>query len=351
MRRFLSLLSIWIGLLAYCVGIFGAPLAVAATPPHGSGSGQALEIAPPLINLTVNPGQTITTKIQLRDVSKGQLLVTNQINDFVAAGEDGTPKILLKNRDDDNPYSLRHWIQPLPSLLLNPNQIKAIQITLHVPKSATPGGHYGVIRFSGVPPELKSTGVSLSASLGALMLVRVSGPVKEKLTLQQFSVAKLNKDGTAGASNSLFDAAPVAFVERIKNEGNIHEEPTGNVIVKNMFGKPVAGVNVNLPPRNILPASIRKFTQPLDKSVIGSKRLFGHYTATMTLNYGKDQKLTATTGFWVIPYKLMLGVIVLLVVGFFVLRTMIRRYNQTIINRAQGGKSRSRKQTPRKRKR
>jgi hypothetical protein len=290
--------------------------------------------------MTGSPGQTLKAQISLRDVSQGKLLVSNQINDFVAAGEDGTPKILIGKDAADSPYSMKSWVVPLPKMLLEPKQIKALPVTIHIPGNASPGGHYAVIRFTGTAPEVEGSGVSLSASLGALMLITVKGQIKESLTLQELSVAKLKKDGTAGTPAKLFESTPLAFVEKIKNEGNVHEQPAGNILIKDMFGKPVAGVNINLPPRNILPDSTRKFTQKLDKSVIGNKHLFGHYTATMTLKYGKNQTLTAKTAFWVIPYKLILAVIILLVGGFFALRITIRNYNRKIIAKA---KKRSRR--------
>jgi hypothetical protein len=102
-----------------------------------------------------------------------------------------------------------------------------------------------------------------------------------------------------------------------------------------MFGKKVAAVNVNLPPRYILPDSTRKFSQPLDSAVIGKKKLFGRYTAKLTLTYGADkQSVTKTISFWVIPYRLIIAIIIALVGGFFLLRHLIRRYNRTIISRS-----------------
>lgn len=336
MKRFASLTAIGVGITVYCAALIGGPVVMAAAPKAAPGTGQALEISPPVLTLTGNPGQTLKASLSLRDVSEGKLLVKNQINDFVAAGEDGTPKILLGKDANDSPFSMRKWVNPLPQLLLSPRQIKTIPVVIQIPANASPGGHYGVIRFTGTPPDLKGSGVSLSASLGALMLVTVKGQIKEQLTTQDFFAAKIIKDNAvADTPTKLFESAPVAFVEKIKNEGNIHEQPAGQVMIKDMFGKVVAGVNINLPPRNILPDSTRRFTQNLDKSVIGNKRLFGHYTATMMIKYGKDsQTLTAKTSFWVIPWKLILAIIILLVGGFFALRITIRNYNRKIIAKA-----------------
>lgn len=307
-----------------------------AAPAGPNNSGQALEIAPPVINLTADPGQVIKTQISLRDVSSGKLLVKGQVNDFVAAGEDGTPKILLdEDADEPNPYSLKGWVAPLPELVLEPRQIRNLPITITVPKNAAPGGYYGVVRFTATPPELEGTGVSLSASLGSLVLVRVNGAAKEAMEIEEFTATK------GGKSQSIFESTPINFTERIKNTGNLHQQPSGQVSITDMFGKKVAAVNVNLPPRNVLPASIRKFEQPLDSSVIGNKKLFGRYTAELKLTYGTNkQTINETITFWVIPYKLIGIVLVALIGGFFLFRFLIRRYNQRIIGKAYNGRRR-----------
>lgn len=278
--------------------------------------------------LTVNPGQTTSVQIYLRDISKSNLIVTGQVNDFVAAGEDGTPKILLDN-NQSNPYSIRGWVSNLPGLTLIPRQIKPMTVNINVPKNAAPGGHYGVVRFTATPPELQDTGVSLSASLGALVLITVNGKISENLTIQEFSV---NHDSKTG---SFFESGPLNFVERFKNTGNVHVEPTGQVTITDTFGKKLAAVNVNVPPRNILPNSIRKFEEPLDKTVIGNKMLFGRYTAKLSVTYGTDKKtLTDTLTFWVVPYRLIGVVTIAIVSGFFALRLIIKRYNRYIIGQA-----------------
>ncbi len=320
---------------ACCIGIYApialaaAPKAAPAPPPNNANAGQALEIAPPVITLSADPGKVIKTQINLRDISSTNLVVKGQVNDFVAAGEDGTPKILLDDQDNANPYSIKGWVAPLPDLLMIPKQIKTLPVTINVPADASPGGHYGVIRFTATPPELKGTGVSLSASLGSLVLINVSGNVKESMTVQEFSVSHNGKSG------KLFESAPVSFTERIKNTGNTHEQPVGQVKITDMFGKAVGAVNVNLPPRNVLPASIRKFEQPLDSSVIGNKKLFGKYTANLSFTYGANkQTASSSLTFWIIPYKLIAIIIVILIVGFFILRFFIQRYNRRIISRA-----------------
>jgi hypothetical protein len=279
----ITMLSVAVVLFSSSAEVFAATTPPkAAPPPPPPNFGEALEIAPPVIYLSLNPGQTVKTQIFLRDISSGPLVVGGQANDFTAAGEDGTPKILLDNEDNNNPYSMKSWVVAPATLNLVPKEVKTMAITINVPKDASPGGHYGIIRFTATPPSLKSSGVSLSTSLGALMLVTVS-------------------------------------------QANITD----------MFGRKVGTVNINLPPRNILPQSTRKFEDSLDKSVIGKRRLFGHYSAKLTVTYGKDKKsLTSTLGFWIIPYRLIAIIIALLIAGFFALRFAIRRYNRFIIGQS-----------------
>ncbi len=306
----------------------------AATATNPTDSGQALEIAPPVISLTVNPGQITTIPIYLRDISKTRLIVTGEANDFIAAGEDGTPKILL-DPTEVSPYSMKNWVKNLPSLNLIPREVKAMTITLAVPQDASPGGHYGVIRFTATPPDLNDTGVSLSASLGALLLITVSGKITENVSVQQFAASK------DGHVSSFFESAPFDLVEVFKNNGNIHEQPTGQIIVKDMFGRTFTGVNVNAPPRNVLPGSSRKFTQALDSHAIGTAMMFGRYTADMKITYGSARTvITSTISFWVIPYKIIAAVAIGGVLAFFVLRFVIRRYNRHIITQSQRSRRR-----------
>lgn len=309
------------------VGAVFVSSAAAQTPATAPAVGQALEIAPPVLNIKGDPGETVKAQISLRDVSPTKLLVKNEINDFTAAGEDGTPKILIEP-GETSPYSIKSWISPLPEITLKPKEVQQLTVNVTIPKNAAPGGYYGVIRFTARAPELKETGVSLSASLGTLVLLRVNGVASESMEVAEFYTA----DGTKPAG--FFESAPVQFYERIKNLGNIHEQPRGQITIKDMFGQKLANLNVNLENRNVLPGTIRKFDQPLDQTVIGNKILFGRYTADLVMTYGDKQEVTASLSFWVIPYKIIIAVIVAIVALVFGIRYALRRYTDRVIDRS-----------------
>ena len=328
MKKFLLITTASISLVLLIAGSVFAVTSGTST----DGSGQALEISPPVITLTADPGQTLTTQISIRDISSQKLVVKGQVDDFVAAGEDGTPKLLIDDTDaTDNPYSMKSWVAPLNSITLNPKEIKKLSVTINVPSDAAPGGYYADVRFTASAPELNNSGVSLSASLGSLLLIKVNGEVKENM-----SVTEVGASFEAGGKNNiLFESSPIYLFERIKNNGNIHEQPTGQMTITDMFGKKIAVANVNLQLKNVLPNSVRRFEQTIDKSLIGDKFLFGKYSVKMKLTYGATgQILTSEFNFWVIPYRLIgLGIIVL-VGGFFILRFALGRYKARILKQA-----------------
>lgn len=318
-------LSIFVSLLVVLFGTLVSPLTSAQSA--SDTGGQALEIGPTVFNLDANPGDSVSIKVGIRDVSPTSLIVRGQVNDFVASGEDGVPKIIL---DDDakNPYSLKNWVSKPDSMTLKPKELKMLPITINVPSSASPGGYYGVIRFTSNPPELEGTGVALSASVGALVILKVNGDAKQQMSIEEFSTSKNGKTG------NFFETTPIQFTERVKNSGNIHEEPTGLVTVTDMFGNKVVNLMINQPPGKVLPDSIRKFTQPLDNTSIGNRILFGLYHADLTVNYGDGQTAKSSLSFWVIPYTMIIIIILGLVAAFFLLRHLLRRYNRAVIARA-----------------
>lgn len=303
--------------------------AVFAQSQNNAPAGQGLEISPPVTVLKIDPGKSVNTKILVRNVTRTDLVVTGEANDFVAAGEDGTPKVLL-GEDETSPYSIKDWITIPGKVTLVPQEIKTMNVTIKVPADGSPGGHYGVVRFTGTPPNLQGQGVALTASLGSLVLLTVSGDITENMTVEEFSA---NKNGNSG---SFFESMPINLVERLKNSGNTHERPGGAVTIRNMFNKTVATFPYNPDARYVLPGSTRKFEQTLDKKTMDGKRLFGKYSATLSITYGvkNDKTANATLTFWVIPWKLILAVIGLLIIAFFVIRWGIRRYNRYILSRS-----------------
>jgi hypothetical protein len=308
MRRLVSTVSILIILLV--------PSLVSAE----NSTGQGLEISPPLIDIKADPGQSKSIQIYVRNVTNQTLIVSGEVNDFVAAGEDGQPKLLLEE-SDRSPYSIKDWIKTVPKVSLAAGERKAVSVGISVSTNAGPGGHYGVVRFTGTPPELEGTGVSLSASVGTLVLVNVSGNVVEKA-----KVAEIYTANNKGKKQNIFEYGPITLGLRLQNDGNVHLKPGGTLRVSNTRGKEVASFKLNEQGSNVLPGSIRKYEYSLN-----NKLLFGRYKVQADVVYGANNTIISVSKtFWAIPYKLILIASAALVLVIF----LIRRYNRVIVKRA-----------------
>jgi hypothetical protein len=296
-----------------------APAADAASPSPVQG----IQVSPVLINLNAEKGQSYKLTLTVTNVTAGPLVLTSAINDFKAKNETGIPEVIVNNNQPSGTYSLHDWISPIPPFTLQSQQAQTIHFVVNVPPDGEAGGHYGVIRFSGVPPSQTGQHVALNASVGVLILGRVAGNITEQLALKQFFSEK------NGHQASLMANGPVTLVARIQNIGNVHVEPIGNMTVKNTWGKTVATYPFGSQAENILPASIRRYSQNF-----GKPAPFGHYTVNLNAAYGTTGGvLIGSTSFWVISYKLLLLILAVLIILVLIGRNLVKRYNARVISR------------------
>lgn len=289
-----------------------------------SGAVEGLQISPVIIELNAQKGGTYTVPVKLTNVTSQDHTYYSAVNDFTSQDETGSPRILLTSTLPDT-ASIISWVSTAKQITIKSGQSETLNVQINVPSAAEAGGHYGTLRFSGVAPTPQSAGIGLSASTGMLFLVRVDGTIVEKASVASFTSATTDDKAT-----SFFEKAPLNLAVRIKNEGNVHIKPFGQIVVHDIFGGLVATLPVNNQKSNILPNSIRRFDVKLDNSW-----LFGHYTADLALGYGTSgQAITATTDFWVIPYKIVLVLLLALATVIFILVRIVKVYNKRIITKA-----------------
>jgi hypothetical protein len=220
-------------------------------------------------------------------------------------------------------------------------EAKSATVTIKVPKDASPGGHYGVVRFTALPPEGSTNQVALNASIGTLVLLHVSGDVKVETGIEEFKTGQYSiyRDGqgaevTEFQAKTMFEQGPIQLQVRIRNSGNVHIKPQGTITIKNMWGSTVAQLPYNSTNGNVLPGSIRKFDSQFE-----GKRLFGRYRAELAIQYGDGQTLNQTIRFWVIPYKVVLIVLALLVAIVLLIVWLLRQYKRRILAQNHSPKS------------
>jgi len=299
----------------------GSASALVATPPAKEG----LQISPALIQIDGAKGNSYTVSVKVTNVTVQTQTYYTSVNDFTSKDESGTPNILTSDSLPDT-ASIRTWVSTLSQFTLASEQSKTLTVNVNIPGNAESGGHYGALLFSGTAPTPQNAGVALAASAGALFLVKVDGAINEQASLAGFYAAP----NSGSNPSSFFEKAPITFVTRVKNSGNIHLQPSGQILVHDMFGNLTATIPVNDQKANVLPDSIRRFDVTMN-----SGWLFGHYTADLALGYGTTgQAITATISFWVIPYKIVGAVLLALATIIFILVRLVKVYNKRIIAKA-----------------
>ncbi len=301
---------------------------------------QGMQISPTLVELNAARGKSYSVKINVLNPTASDLLYSSSVVDFGAPADESGSPVPLPDSKLPETASVRTWVSVVPDFTLKSKQSTDIIANILIPNNAEPGGHYGVLRFSGTAPEVETTGVGLSASAGVLILIKVDGAITEKASLTSFYTSSTQK----GKQSSFFENGPISFILRIRNEGNIHVKPVGNIEVRDMFGGLVTNVSVNKDKSNILPNSIRRF----DEAKLNKGWMIGRYTVNLTMGYGtKGQAITNTITFWVIPYKTILAAILIIATIVFILRRLTKAYNRRIIEKAKNEKD-TKKHTNRK---
>lgn len=262
--------------------------------------------------LFLNPGDTADREIRVTNRLGRDVDIKIEIEDFRGSRDPAETVVLLG--DKRGPYSLKDYIKPeLTSFRLSHGQQMILPVTIAIPQDAEPGGLYGSVLVSAQPPQGGSAGggTKVITRLGTLFFIRVSGDVKEEGLLKKFQT-KLDK--------RFFENGPVAFEILFENNGSVHLTPYGTIEFTNLLGKQVGGLEVQ--PWFVLPDSLRARDISWERGL-----LFGKYTARLKINrgYGNIVDEMAVT-FWVFPWKLLSGGLVLLILVSWILKKIFSKF-------------------------
>ena len=296
-----------------------APFAKAQQAQGGSG----LSISPTVSQLTVKPGGSDNVKITLKNVTTDDVVAKAEVDDFTSNNVDGNPKIIT-NQTQTTPNSIRKFVTNLDNVSLAKGEQKQVVLDVEVPKDTPAGAYYGIIRYRAVPSVLAQPGagqVSLTASVGTIVLVTVPGNLREQVQAKGIHVYRGTREGT------FFVRPPDKIGITIQNFGNGFEQPFGTIEVHNTFNKTVTSFAFNNPKElgNVLPNSSRTFTN----SVKGINKI-GRYTVLASVSYGNgSQVLTLKKEFWYIPYWLVITVVLVLAALIFLAVRSYRQYTRS----------------------
>ncbi len=298
--------------------LFGLAMFALLLLPVGA---DAVTVSPPQFDFDLNPGDSAVGIISVRNEGNGaETFYPVKMNFGADPEEAGTPQFYPADEDRMG-QGLAKWIEVSPDpIVLGPGERTDVQFTINVPEqNAEPGGHYGAIMISSSPPDPESGTVGVASQLATIILVRISGDIKEIGSIQEFSF----KDPQVW-----YNYLPIDFVLRFENAGNVHLRPTGNLLITDWIGRQVENVKVNPDFKSVLPMSIRKYEfgwhkGPNREDMTGLGKEWnnfglGKYKAQLILNYGSNnQVIVDEREFYVWPWRLMticgVGLLILLI--------------------------------------
>ena len=316
------------------IGTAGLPFFAYAVAPATSIESLTVDVKndfvlePGKSEIFLNPGDTVTRAVYVTDRVPGNTSFKIEVEDIKGTTDPNQPVLILDGQR--GPYSGKDFITPaVDNITLSFGQRITIPLTITIPKDASPGDYDSSVLVSNEPTvtaQNNATGANSAAKiisrLGTLIFIRVNGAANESAKLDDFKIK--------GPSQLFYNSGPLTFQILFNNGGNVHLVPYGEIIIKNFFGQTVDQLPVDA--YFSLPDSLRY--REVDWS---RQMLLGRYTATVSLNRGYGGFTdTKTIAFWVLPWKMLIGVfvaifLILLVTVIFLRNFELKRKDHDII--------------------
>jgi hypothetical protein len=272
-------------------------------------------VGPGRAELVVRPGESVTTFISVANrISDGRVFDLS-VED-IAGSADASQSVVLLG-DIRGPYTIKNYISfPENTFTLDLGERARIPVTITIPADAEPGGFYGSVLISTIRSSVEeettqSARSPIIARIGTLFFVTVPGEVNRSGAVTDFTIK--NKKWW-------YEKGPIDFNILYENTGSIHLNPYGEVRIKNLFDEEVGFVEID--PWFTLPQSLRTREFSWNREL-----LFGRYTATAFINRGYDDVVDEVSiAFWVLPWKIIGGVFLVVFILLFGIRAFFRSF-------------------------
>lgn len=244
---------------------------------------QALTIFPVRQTLIADPGTIEKVYMNVKNEENVPVVVKPEVDAFAI---DQTGKAVFGASDE-----AKKWVEVSPrSFTLLPGKSIDVQFLFRVPQSSPPASHY-----LGLFATLGGEGgqIGLNSRVGSLLFLYTSGNIEESVELLDFSF-----------ENKVFFSDPLKVFLQIRNTGNIHVVPQGEVVVKNWRGKELFRKNINTEKSLLVPE--RKFN---DESVIDhlSWKDAGPIRTEAVVQYGvKGGRVAVSDTSWFLPKEFLI---------------------------------------------
>ena len=301
----------------------------------------------PREDLTINSGQSESGTLYLSNLSTTQTLkVTVKIVDFKAANNSGAPELLVASNAPQTPWSLKPFITILNTVTVAAGGSTNIPFTITIPANQGAGSYYSAVEYAA--QNISGRGnLGVAASSASLIFVTVPGKTTELMSLIKYGAFVPSADDLTGQFiNWFFTSQPKELAYLLDNKGNVAEQPSGSILLKNFHGKIIREITSANPNNSLaLIGQTRRFeacilvghqqiTSPNGQKTNqiyceNPKLTPGRYTAELAVYYGLNgnptQQILATTTFWYLPYWFLIIVLVGLGVVIYALYWLVHK--------------------------
>jgi hypothetical protein len=280
----------------------------------------SLSLWPPLLEVMMQPGKTITQVYKLTNNSDHELQITPRILPFEPEGEEGEIKINFSS--PASTLTLPHFSFASrekfnQAFLLPVGETREMVLKINLPPNNPEKDYYYTLLFStGEEPvstrEGEASQSTTVAQIGSNILFTASQTGQPNL------LGRIVLFSTPPVIDSF---SPTNFRVILENGGRIFWKPFGQIEISGPFDQKS---EIPLREQNVLANSSRRLT-------IDSYRPswpIGPFKAKLEFSLNENgQKLSSQITFWYFPYKLTIGII-LLIFLLFLGRRLRRRFSQ-----------------------
>jgi hypothetical protein len=296
-----------------------------------------LSLSPVFFEFSVEPGAVIKDKIRVRNNTANSLDLAVGIQ-RIAPGRNSEVEISDPRREDE----YVSWISfERKSVTARPREWTDIPFTINVPDNAAFGYYFAFfLSQAGVEEEPGAARVVGGVAVPVLLNVKAPG-AQISGNLIEFK-----------AGSFINEYLPVEFTARVENTGNVHIKPRGNIFIRR-GDRDISILEINEDLGSVLPGAQRTFESAWTDGFLvrdpDTKKLqinwnkltefrFGPYSAHLLMVYDDGQKdvaLEESVTFWVIPYKVIGGIILALIVLMFIGKKLLAAYVASEIRKRQ----------------
>lgn len=275
--------------------------------------------APTSEKLTLTPGQTYNGELVVWNLAEKAINYKIVIRGFrQIENQPGTAILLTDDEESKSLYTATSWVTASEQdINLVPNKNEKIYYEINVPKDATKGEYTVMIAFLSESEEkLLGTGATTTLSAGMPILIKIGDEFVENAELLKFST-----------NSNFFETPNLTFETRIKNLGDTHITPVGEITLTNIFNQEVARIPFNPNSQSILRDNIGNYETTWNLGTFLTKDkaiVLGPIKASLIITYRTFQPgfapLTAEVSFWIIPWKYIVAILAVIIVTIVVVK-------------------------------